>query len=50
MALTLKDELPFTDKNKSIVSKTSKGEIFEVSYFTFIDATRSDAWNCLPKI
>lgn len=44
----LKDEL-FTDKNEIHCVQDIKGEIFDF-YFTFIDATRSDAWNCLPKI
>ena len=43
----LKDEL-FTDNNEIHCVQDIKGEMFDF-YFTFIDATRSDAWNCLPK-
>lgn len=45
---TLRDEL-FKDKNEIDCVQDIKGEIFDF-YFTFVDATRSDAWNCLPKI
>jgi hypothetical protein len=45
---TLKEEL-FEDNNEIHCSQNIKGENFEF-YFTFFDATKSDAWNCLPKI
>ena len=45
---TLREEL-FTDNNEIHCVQDIKGENFDF-YFTFVDATRSDAWNCLPKL
>ena len=49
---TLRDKL-FEDKKgkKEVIHcvQDIKGEKYDF-YFTFVDATRSAAWNCLPKI